>query len=329
MDVDKILRAHKEKSEALLARVNVEREEEYVIDEGNMLGFDSRPISLAHGAVLGEDDEEGQSGDTKNALDISMALTELARENTQLLLNAIWKLPMEKHEEGMYAKLPLPTTKIPREKPVPKPKPKTRWEKFAELKGIQNKKKDRMVYDELSGEYRPRWGYKRANDMSSVPWLEVPDGADPYEDQFEKLAKNKKERTEKNEQQRLRNIATARLKAKGRSVNARTIKKELLQNAISIGRTATASAGVFDNSLPGEDKVVRKGKRAKRQPVVGQEQSEKQRALKQLARMERGPLHIETATGSKSTVSISEPSAKKGKGKGKGRGRGQGKRGRK
>ena len=58
--------------------------------------------------------------------------------------------------------LPLETYRIPREKPIPKPKPPTKWEKFAKLKvklfgltmmrhtwqGIAAKDNSRMVWDE-------------------------------------------------------------------------------------------------------------------------------------------------------------------------------------
>lgn len=60
---------------------------------------------------------------------------------------------------------------------LPKPKAPTRWEKFAEQKGISNTKRERMVYDELTQEYRPRFGYKRAGDKEALPWIEVPDNA--------------------------------------------------------------------------------------------------------------------------------------------------------
>ena len=33
---------------------------------------------------------------------------------------------------------------------VPKPKAMTKWEKYAKVKGIQNKKKSRMIWDEPS-----------------------------------------------------------------------------------------------------------------------------------------------------------------------------------
>lgn len=50
--------------------------------------------------------------------------------------------------------------KLPRSKPLPKEKAKTRWEKFAEERGIQKKKRSRLVYDDISKDWVPRWGYK-------------------------------------------------------------------------------------------------------------------------------------------------------------------------
>lgn len=41
-----------------------------------------------------------------------------ARDNVQLLFSKIFVLPTERNLEGVFATLPAPTTKIPREKPV-------------------------------------------------------------------------------------------------------------------------------------------------------------------------------------------------------------------
>ncbi len=60
---------------------------------------------------------------------------------------------------GRLVVLPDTTTPLPREKPVPKPKVQTKWEAFAEKKGIMKKKRSRMVYDEESESYKPRYGY--------------------------------------------------------------------------------------------------------------------------------------------------------------------------
>ena len=62
-------------------------------------------------------------------------LHELARDNAQLLINSIWGLPTERIEEVVVAKFPPPTYILPREKPVPVPKPLTKWEKYAKDKG--------------------------------------------------------------------------------------------------------------------------------------------------------------------------------------------------
>lgn len=55
--------------------------------------------------------------------------------------------------------LPKRTTIFPRHKKIPiLSKQKTRWEQFAASKGIQKKKRSRMVFDEAKGDWVPRWG---------------------------------------------------------------------------------------------------------------------------------------------------------------------------
>ncbi|KAJ2151498.1 Rhodanese- sulfurtransferase, partial [Coemansia sp. RSA 637] len=106
-------------------------------------------------------------------------LLELSREGAQLLVNELFSQPTTVDEDSVYAMLPKITTTLPREKPLPKEKPMTRWEKFAKLKGIESRKKSRLVFDETSGEYRPRFGYKGVNNDDQKPWLiEVPGNAD-------------------------------------------------------------------------------------------------------------------------------------------------------
>jgi regulator of ribosome biosynthesis len=64
---------------------------------------------------------------------------------------------------------------VSREKPLPKAKPETRWERFAKAKGIQQTKRSRMVFDEAAQEYKPRFGYKRANDVENDWLIPVPE----------------------------------------------------------------------------------------------------------------------------------------------------------
>lgn len=76
-------------------------------------------------------------------------LAELARDNVQLIVNALWEQPTERVEECIVAKLPAPTFVLPRKKKCPVPRPLTKWEKFAQEKGIVKKKKDTKVFDDV------------------------------------------------------------------------------------------------------------------------------------------------------------------------------------
>lgn len=163
------------------------------IDMGHLLAFDPRPIDLI------ELKKEPDS-----------FLKDLTTQTAQLVVNNLFKLPVERVEDIVVAKLPKPITVIPREKPLPKEKPLTKWEQYAKLKGIQKKKKSKMVFDDASKEWKPRFGYKRANDSTKQWLIEIGDNEkDPYQDFFSKKTEERNERASKNELQRLRNIARA------------------------------------------------------------------------------------------------------------------------
>lgn len=128
-----------------------------------------------------------------------------------MLMNRIWELPTERVEEAIVVKLPKPVYPLPRSKRVPRPKPLTKWQKFALEKGIKKTKKTKATWDEQLQKWIPRFGYKKAAAEKDKDWvIEVPQNADAFEDQFEKKATAKGERIAKNELQRLRNIAKAR-----------------------------------------------------------------------------------------------------------------------
>lgn len=136
-----------------------------------------------------------------NPIDLGTDLVSLTRDNTQLLVNAIFALPSERLEGdsgSLVAKLPdlkSSIIPIPREKSIPKQKPKTKWEKFAQERGIQKVKKTKEVYDENSGTYLPRHGYKSAKNDPMNDWIkEVPLNGDPFdpESQPKKEGKGKK-----------------------------------------------------------------------------------------------------------------------------------------
>merc|ERR1712000_649021 len=93
------------------------------------------------------------------------------------------------------------------EKPPPEPKGETVWQKFAREKGIKKKKKERMVFDEVTEEYKPRYGYKGINQgVQEHAIVEVKPGQDPTADPWAAERAAKKARVEKNEKHRARNI---------------------------------------------------------------------------------------------------------------------------
>lgn len=125
-------------------------------DLGNLSAYDPAPLDDHHFDVGKEE-----------------KCSELARAITQSLVTKLFQLPAEPVQGGRVAQLPPPTARLPREKPVPKPRELTKWEKFAQKKGIVKRKRSKLVYDDAKDEWRRRHGYKRANDDNDIPILEA------------------------------------------------------------------------------------------------------------------------------------------------------------
>lgn len=81
--------------------------------------------------------------------------------------------------------LPKPMIVFPREKPIPKEKPMTKWEKFRKERALPTRKKrSRLVFDETTNDWVPRWGPKSQKKIEAKNnWLMVDkpnDGIDPF-----------------------------------------------------------------------------------------------------------------------------------------------------
>ena len=94
-----------------------------------------------------------------------------ARQCVQAVFSQLHSLPQERDGHLSVVKLPDPKSQLPRYQPLPKPKPLTRWEKYSREKGVSNKKRSRMVWDDGAQEWKPRWGYKRASNKPEDQWL--------------------------------------------------------------------------------------------------------------------------------------------------------------
>lgn len=180
-------------------------------DFGNMAVFDTNPLDSSKLADAATKEEY---------------LTEVARDNIQLLVGQLLQLPIKKTTNSVSSSgtqdstmtlftLPAPTTQLPREKSLPKEKAKTKWERFAAEKGIKKKAKDgKLVYDEESGEWVPKWGYGGINKKLDNQWLvEIPDKPEDPESEFaDPRALNRQERkklVKKNQKQQEKNSKRA------------------------------------------------------------------------------------------------------------------------
>eukprot|EP00388_Colpodella_angusta_P022369 GDKJ01057195.1.p1 GENE.GDKJ01057195.1~~GDKJ01057195.1.p1 ORF type:complete len:194 (-),score=51.81 GDKJ01057195.1:71-652(-) len=113
-------------------------------------------------------------------------MASLARDNTQLLINKLFALPREKTEDGYAAILPVyaKQLRLPRIMPLPQKVPKTRWETFAQEKGIVKRKRSRLVFDEAEKDWVPRWGANSSKNLAVKRDVikEVKAGEDPFAD---------------------------------------------------------------------------------------------------------------------------------------------------
>ncbi|XP_010528668.1 PREDICTED: ribosome biogenesis regulatory protein homolog [Tarenaya hassleriana] len=201
----------------------------------------------------------------------------------QAIADSIFNLPSTETVDGPLVQLPPPTTKLPREKHLPKPKPLTKWEEFANKKGIKKRKKDKVVWDEQTSQWKRRHGYDRVNDDNDIPIIEAKPTDEPGEDPFAKRQEEKKKKVEKQEKNRLQNLkaaakvgalpshvrlAATALPITGTQAQSKKVGKEELGNVAGLAATSTASGGKFDKKLPGEKAPKKLGKHHKYLPVV-------------------------------------------------------------
>lgn len=94
--------------------------------------------------------------------------------------------------------LPKPVLTLPRILPIPKEKPLTKWEKYRQEKGIQSRKRRRMVWSEIANDWVPRWGkgsVKKIEKEANWAMEEKEEGVNPFDKQKEEqnLKKQKQE----------------------------------------------------------------------------------------------------------------------------------------
>lgn len=135
--------------------VAVEKPTPYTFDLGHLMAEDPNPVDL-------------------DRANLEQSLASLARDGAQSLINQLLTTcPLSSTPDGVLLSLPPPSTRLPREKPVPQPKPPTKWERFAAKKGIKPKTREQrrnLAFDEESGEWKRKWGYKALNKKDDKEW---------------------------------------------------------------------------------------------------------------------------------------------------------------
>eukprot|EP01068_Selenidium_serpulae_P017181 Selendium_serpulae@DN6357_c0_g3_i9.p1 len=168
------------------------------------------------------------------------------------------ELPRSSSDGGTLITLPKNHAfRLPRALPVPRASsaPKTRWEKFAQEKGIVKRKRSRKVWDETIQDWAPRYGaYSiKKNQEKAQAIVEMKPGDDPEEDPFEKISREKAMSKAKQKYREMRNqmegIAKQKLGPSG------------LQELMRRAQSATGSMGSHDPKAIGEKPVPKSNKR--------------------------------------------------------------------
>lgn len=261
------------------------------------------------------------------------------RENVQLLLNKLFKQPSEDAPDNMgrIADLPDPMLQLPREKPVPKPKPLTTWEKFARTKGITKKsKRAKMVWDEQKQEWAPRHGYKRANDEMDSWAIPAEEGEQTgVLDPWKRASDAKKERVAKNKKQQLKNAQaaapgnrlpgtldlTAAVRASGGESKSKASQKKKEKHhvdvALALAQKSTGSMGKFDQRRDNEAAMQKTRSKKKDAEFGKSRQAEKESSLsvlnKVLGRMPKDEelLNVDRAANMKQVAQETEKRVEK------------------
>jgi len=205
-------------------------------------------------------------------------LKTLTRDNVQLLVNKIFALPREDTDEGptvvMEAEGQGDGFRLPRYRPIPKVKATTRWQRFMQERGMEKRKRSKLVFDEVSGDWRPRYGYKsgKQNEDNVNGILEVKDGQDSHANLFDTGKAKHKLDAAKQKMREVRNrveAAGGRLKAaapdlhNGMRSGLESVKRGAagLKEALKRAQVSSASMGKFDRVAANEATNLQSKKR--------------------------------------------------------------------
>ncbi|KAF1779794.1 Ribosomal biogenesis regulatory protein [Phytophthora cactorum] len=224
------------------------------------------PAAYAEGSTSNVQKEDDLTYDLGNLRSLTRT-----RSRTRTKRSSLFMLMSDM---GPLAQLPVPETVIPREKPLPKPKVETKWEKFAKEKGIDKRKKSRKVFDEASGDV-----------LEMNEGLGRGDEGGDTEDPWTKRKQDKRARVDKNLRAQANNLKQGRGKQLAGLPAVPPLVSPGTNKTLEKVQFSTASMGKFDKMREGESERKVKGKRNHFLPTTGAETTEKERSMNALKRV--------------------------------------------
>eukprot|EP01022_Parablepharisma_sp_SALTPOND_P033671 TRINITY_DN89276_c1_g1_i1.p3 TRINITY_DN89276_c1_g1~~TRINITY_DN89276_c1_g1_i1.p3 ORF type:complete len:311 (-),score=42.26 TRINITY_DN89276_c1_g1_i1:2018-2950(-) len=210
-------------------------------DLGNLMMVDTRSFDAL-------DESEILARANKNFEGILQALLALKSKDP--------KTPLEYDRPVLEVTLPAKLTEFPRQRPIPKPKPLTKWEKFRVMKGLRpHQKKPRLVYDEITKSWVPRFGFGSKKHIEDAATGIVEDNTGIPLSERDPFVERKQEKKLRVEKQKLRELKNKIVTSKREKV------KSDIGEALKIAQKSTASMGKFDKKL--EKEPVPKSKKEK------------------------------------------------------------------
>ncbi|KAK6588195.1 hypothetical protein RS030_6823 [Cryptosporidium xiaoi] len=216
--------------------------------------------------------------------------------NLQIILNKVWSdIEKEKTKEGVVITLPTKQKiQLPRAFPLQMKREKTKWEKFAELKGIRKRKKSRMVYDPITDDFVPRWGrnsIKKIQKKHNEAIIEIKDNMDSSKDPREGLNLKRNMMISKQKLRELKNRSRDSSSLNNSNISSSVIgigsigdtnikrNKSQVNELFNKVSLSTASYGRRDKLLPNEDQSKNKVKKIKKNIIDTKNEGEKYKSI--------------------------------------------------
>lgn len=235
------------------------------VDLGNLCLYASNHVEFSDG----NPEDKIQALAQENFKRLFSRLVELRAKEDEV--RDAKKLDLQIHDfdkSEFHVILPDPSTMFPRFNPMPSKKDLTKWEQYAQDKGIKRKKKTQKVFDEVTQTWIMRHGTKGAAQLAKKRDVirEIKPGEDIHADPFEEAKLQKQASNQKQKIQEMRNKLRAKGHEESRLVTHEErherikIKKEKLKKIkqykqekfaknLKIAQSSTASMGKFDKKV--------------------------------------------------------------------------------